>query len=104
MVHERLHFRYDSNYPPAGSLHEKLVVVDDRVAFIGGIDLGPRRWDTSDHPPTTSGGCRRPGRPIGRFTTSRPSSRERWRDPRRICSPPVAAGDGRTARGAAKGR
>jgi phosphatidylserine/phosphatidylglycerophosphate/cardiolipin synthase-like enzyme len=51
MVHDRLHFSYDSNYPPMGSLHEKLVVVDDRVAFIGGIDLGPRRWDTSDHAP-----------------------------------------------------
>jgi phosphatidylserine/phosphatidylglycerophosphate/cardiolipin synthase-like enzyme len=51
MVHDRLHFSYDSNYPPMGSLHEKLVVVDDRVAFIGGIDLGPRRWDTPDHAP-----------------------------------------------------
>ena len=51
MVHERLHFRYDDNDPPTGSLHEKVVVIDDRVAFIGGIDLGPRRWDTQDHLP-----------------------------------------------------
>lgn len=51
MEHDRLHFRYDDNHPPAGSLHEKIVVIDDRVAFIGGIDLGPRRWDTSDHLP-----------------------------------------------------
>lgn len=51
VVHDRLHFRYDDNYPPAGSLHEKIVVIDDRVAFIGGIDIGPRRWDTPDHLP-----------------------------------------------------
>jgi phosphatidylserine/phosphatidylglycerophosphate/cardiolipin synthase-like enzyme len=33
--------------------HEKLVVVDDEVAFVGGIDLtdlGGDRWDTSRHP------------------------------------------------------
>jgi phosphatidylserine/phosphatidylglycerophosphate/cardiolipin synthase-like enzyme len=50
-THPRLHFNYDDHHPAAGSLHEKIVVIDDRVAFIGGIDLGPRRWDTSDHLP-----------------------------------------------------
>jgi phosphatidylserine/phosphatidylglycerophosphate/cardiolipin synthase-like enzyme len=33
--------------------HEKLVIVDDEVAFVGGIDLtslGGDRYDTSDHP------------------------------------------------------
>jgi len=33
--------------------HEKLVVVDDEVAFVGGVDLtdlGGDRWDTSRHP------------------------------------------------------
>jgi phosphatidylserine/phosphatidylglycerophosphate/cardiolipin synthase-like enzyme len=33
--------------------HEKLVVVDDEVAFVGGVDLtdlGGDRWDTSEHP------------------------------------------------------
>ena len=33
--------------------HEKLVVIDDRVAFVGGIDLtalGGDRFDASDHP------------------------------------------------------
>ncbi|MEJ2187915.1 MAG: hypothetical protein P8Y93_00615, partial [Acidobacteriota bacterium] len=51
LVHDRLHFRYDDHHPAAASLHEKIVVIDDRIAFIGGIDLGPRRWDTSDHLP-----------------------------------------------------
>ena len=31
------------------SHHEKIVVIDRRVAFIGGIDLAPGRYDTSDH-------------------------------------------------------
>ena len=31
------------------SHHEKLVVVDRRVAFVGGIDIAPGRWDDSSH-------------------------------------------------------
>lgn len=50
-THPRLHFALDADHPPAASKHEKVVVVDDRVAFIGGIDLGRRRWDTSEHLP-----------------------------------------------------
>jgi phosphatidylserine/phosphatidylglycerophosphate/cardiolipin synthase-like enzyme len=33
--------------------HEKVVVVDDEVAFVGGVDLTDRggdRWDTAEHP------------------------------------------------------
>lgn len=30
--------------------HEKLVVVDREVAFLGGIDLSYGRWDTIQHP------------------------------------------------------
>jgi phosphatidylserine/phosphatidylglycerophosphate/cardiolipin synthase-like enzyme len=33
--------------------HEKLVVVDDEIAFVGGVDLtdlGGDRWDTTEHP------------------------------------------------------
>jgi phosphatidylserine/phosphatidylglycerophosphate/cardiolipin synthase-like enzyme len=50
-THERLHFELDGKHPVGASHHEKLVVVDDRVAFIGGIDLGRRRWDTRRHDP-----------------------------------------------------
>ena len=32
------------------SHHEKLVVVDRSIAFVGGIDLCFGRWDTPDHP------------------------------------------------------
>lgn len=32
------------------SHHEKMVVVDQTIGFIGGLDLCFGRWDTSDHP------------------------------------------------------
>ena len=34
--------------------HEKTIVIDDRIAFVGGIDLtnfNGDRWDAPDHPP-----------------------------------------------------
>ncbi|CAF4844628.1 unnamed protein product [Rotaria sp. Silwood1] len=31
------------------SHHEKIVVIDQRIAFIGGIDLSWGRWDTDEH-------------------------------------------------------
>lgn len=49
--HRRVHFRYDNTHPTGGSHHQKIVVVDDAVAFNGGIDLTCRRWDTNDHSP-----------------------------------------------------
>jgi phosphatidylserine/phosphatidylglycerophosphate/cardiolipin synthase-like enzyme/uncharacterized membrane protein YdjX (TVP38/TMEM64 family) len=45
----RVHFRYDNTHPIGGSHHQKLVVVDDAIAFCGGIDLTCRRWDTRAH-------------------------------------------------------
>jgi phospholipase D1/2 len=47
----RVHLRYDDTHPVAGSHHQKIVVIDDSVAFIGGIDLTVRRWDESTHAP-----------------------------------------------------
>jgi phosphatidylserine/phosphatidylglycerophosphate/cardiolipin synthase-like enzyme/uncharacterized membrane protein YdjX (TVP38/TMEM64 family) len=47
----RVHLRYDDTHPVAGSHHQKIVVIDDALAFIGGIDLTVRRWDESTHAP-----------------------------------------------------
>ena len=33
--------------------HQKIVVIDDAIAFSGGIDLTLRRWDCREHAPTT---------------------------------------------------
>ncbi|HMS82766.1 MAG TPA: phospholipase D-like domain-containing protein [Nitrospira sp.] len=47
--HPRLHFHLNNRHPIGACHHEKLVVIDDTVAFIGGLDLTTRRWDTSEH-------------------------------------------------------
>lgn len=49
--HRRVRLRYDNTHPIAGSHHQKVVVIDDRVAFCGGLDLTTRRWDTCAHSP-----------------------------------------------------
>jgi phosphatidylserine/phosphatidylglycerophosphate/cardiolipin synthase-like enzyme len=49
----RVRVEGDARERPLHCHHEKLVVVDDRVAFVGGIDLtdfAGSRWDTSGHP------------------------------------------------------
>ena len=50
-THERLHVHFDGAHPVGGSQHQKIVVVDDRIAFSGGIDLSRWRWDTAAHAP-----------------------------------------------------
>ncbi len=45
----RVHLRYDNTHPVGGSHHQKIVVIDDAIAFVGGIDLTCRRWDTPAH-------------------------------------------------------
>lgn len=47
--HDRIHLRFDSRHPLRGSHHQKIVVIDDRLAFVGGIDLTARRWDDQSH-------------------------------------------------------
>jgi len=45
----RVDFRYDNTHPIGGSHHQKIVIIDDSIAFCGGLDLTNRRWDTCDH-------------------------------------------------------
>jgi phosphatidylserine/phosphatidylglycerophosphate/cardiolipin synthase-like enzyme/uncharacterized membrane protein YdjX (TVP38/TMEM64 family) len=45
----RVHLRYDNTHPVGGSHHQKIVVVDDSIAFCGGLDLTLKRWDTCVH-------------------------------------------------------
>ncbi len=49
--HRRIDFRFDDTHPLAGSHHQKIVVIDDRLAFCGGLDITGRRWDTPAHEP-----------------------------------------------------
>lgn len=48
-THRRVHYRLDAEHPVGGSHHQKIVVIDDAVAFVGGFDLTRARWDTSEH-------------------------------------------------------
>ena len=50
-THRRLHFHLDGVHPVGASHHQKIVVVDDKVAFVGGMDLAQARWDKSLHEP-----------------------------------------------------
>lgn len=54
-THPRVRFRFDDRHPPGACHHEKIVVIDDRIAFLGGIDLTQWRWDSSDHAPQSAG-------------------------------------------------
>lgn len=48
-LHERITFKLDGAHPPGAAHHHKIVVIDDAVAFCGGIDMTGDRWDTSEH-------------------------------------------------------
>ncbi|AGW93385.1 VTT domain-containing protein [Cupriavidus sp. DF5525] len=50
-AHRHLSFRLDGNHPPGASHHQKVVVLDNKVAFVGGLDLTLRRWDDNQHAP-----------------------------------------------------
>jgi len=47
--HERIDFKFDTHHPVGCSHHQKIAVIDDRVAVCGGIDMTTERWDTREH-------------------------------------------------------
>lgn len=47
----RMHFAVDGAHPTGAVHHQKIVVIDDSLAFCGGIDLTVGRWDTLAHTP-----------------------------------------------------
>jgi len=46
---KQIHFKLDSSHPAGASHHQKIVVIDDALAFCGGIDMTGSRWDTRAH-------------------------------------------------------
>jgi phosphatidylserine/phosphatidylglycerophosphate/cardiolipin synthase-like enzyme len=42
-------YRFDASHPVGCSHHQKIVVIDDRLAACGGIDIAADRWDTPAH-------------------------------------------------------
>lgn len=50
-THPRLCFALDDQHPFGASQHQKIVVIDDSIAFVGGIDLTVGRLDGPEHRP-----------------------------------------------------
>ena len=49
MTSKRLRFKLDRAHPIGAAHHQKIVVIDDSLAFCGGIDMTVGRWDTREH-------------------------------------------------------
>lgn len=85
---DNFQFKFDTEHPAGAAHHSKVIVVDDRVAFCGGIDLTAGRWDTSEHLD------HQPHRHMpGDDTPSKP-----WHDVTTAVSGPLAAALGDLAR------
>lgn len=50
-THPRMCFARDAAHPLGASQHQKIVVIDDCVAFLGGVDLTLERLDDVSHTP-----------------------------------------------------
>ncbi|GLK78498.1 phospholipase D-like domain-containing protein [Methylopila turkensis] len=49
MLKKNIRLKLDASHPPLAAHHQKIVVVDDALAFCGGIDMTLGRWDTREH-------------------------------------------------------
>jgi phospholipase D1/2 len=48
-THVRLHFRFDNSHAAGATHHQKFVIVDGQLAFVGGMDICSSRWDDRYH-------------------------------------------------------
>jgi phosphatidylserine/phosphatidylglycerophosphate/cardiolipin synthase-like enzyme/uncharacterized membrane protein YdjX (TVP38/TMEM64 family) len=48
---DNVHMLLDDAIASGGSHHQKLIIIDDRIAFSGGMDIALGRWDTHNHYP-----------------------------------------------------
>ncbi|NSX06804.1 VTT domain-containing protein [Cupriavidus gilardii] len=66
-THRRLSFRLDARHPVGASHHQKVVVIDHSLAFVGGLDLTRCRWDTPSHALNEPRRVDPDGKPYGPF-------------------------------------
>jgi len=64
---ENVALALDNRVPFGASHHQKIVVVDDKLAFVGGIDLTEERWDTCLHTANDERRVTARGQPYGPF-------------------------------------
>ena len=48
-TNKRMHFRFDSVHAAGATHHQKFVIVDGAIAFVGGMDICSSRWDDRRH-------------------------------------------------------
>jgi phospholipase D1/2 len=48
-TNERVHFRFDNIHAAGATHHQKFVIVDGSIAFVGGMDICSSRWDDRHH-------------------------------------------------------
>jgi phospholipase D1/2 len=63
----RIEVCLDDVVPLGSSHHQKLVIIDGKLAFCGGLDLTGGRWDTRDHAPDNQHRKGPDGEPYGPF-------------------------------------
>jgi phosphatidylserine/phosphatidylglycerophosphate/cardiolipin synthase-like enzyme len=87
MRHDRIEAKLDGHHPTGASHHQKIVVIDDCLAFCGGIDMTAGRWDTRAH---------RDDDPVRVLPGGKPA--KPWHDATTALEGPVAAALGELAR------
>lgn len=87
MMHPRITLKLDSHHPTGASHHQKIIVIDDCLAFCGGIDMTGDRWDTRAHEDDQPARVRPGGSPY-----------KPWHDATTALEGPAAAALGKLAR------
>ncbi|WP_372615384.1 phospholipase D-like domain-containing protein [Aquicoccus sp.] len=49
LIGRRIRLKLDHAHPGGSAHHQKIIVIDDVLAFCGGIDATAERWDTPEH-------------------------------------------------------
>jgi phosphatidylserine/phosphatidylglycerophosphate/cardiolipin synthase-like enzyme len=61
----QIEFKFDTKHPVGCTHHQKIAVLDDKLAVCGGIDMTHDRWDTRDHDEDNPDRLRPRGKPYG---------------------------------------
>ena len=85
--HPRIHLKLDGHHPTGSSHHQKIVSIDDCLAFCGGIDMTGDRWDTRAHRDGDPGRSQPNGKPY-----------KPWHDATTALSGPAASALARSCR------
>ncbi len=93
-----VHFHEHPARLVTGCVHHKVVVIDDALAFCGGIDLTHKRWDTCAHHPSDArrDHCGEPYKPVhdAQLCVSGPAAaslgdyvRQHWPETAKVAAP-----------------